>query len=691
MRRQLRTESVPIGVALVVLALWLVWIGASGGYAQTVWYPSALGLISLWILALVRSRRVLPESMPARIALLAFAALVGLNYLSIAWAGSPGSALDSSNQLALYLLGAWVFALLPWTPRRLAALAGAWSVGACVFCAVDLVRAVSTSSLTIFFVDGRFATPMQYSNATGALGVMGMWPALILSSRRELPAWLRACCLGIATFLATFAVLPQSRASLLGLLLTAPLALVVMSDRLRLLFRMLVVGGALALCLPLVVHVNDAVNAGAQVTPVLRHAARTMLISSVVAALIGLCLALVENRVSARRANAGQADGPDPPSGRSLRLPRLPPVLAVALVAVVLVGAAVVFEPRIAHLVHETVRKGNTDAGTGSNRFLSTSPEERFDYARVALHLFSGSPVLGIGSGNFGRRYDALRGFLKHSQYTHNLPLRVLCETGVIGTFLFLILVLALVVGMIRVARRHSDLTRACVGVAFTVSAYFLVHSCLDWVDVFPALAVPAIGLPMAAITLGDTRPSRDASTGAEPRRGVGWAAGRSRLGWAVVGVGGVGMFVALAGAYLALQSTNRAFAIFRANPQEAFHYLSVAKSLNPLSAAPITSEGTIALYAGDTNRAISSFTASVRKEDDWYPRLELALIDAHAGRFSAARTQVQAAARLDVKDPLISELRQDIERHRRVDPIAFNQDLEQQGNSLATPQQTVK
>jgi hypothetical protein len=51
----------------------------------------------------------------------------------------------------------------------------------------------------------------------------------------------------------------------------------------------------------------------------------------------------------------------------------------------------------------------------------------------------------------------------------------------------------------------------------------------------------------------------------------------------------------------------------------------------------------------------------------------------------------VEVAARLDVKDPLISELRQDIERHRRVDPIAFNQDLEQEGNSSATPQQTVK
>jgi hypothetical protein len=695
MRRQLWRESVPLGVALVVLALWLLWIGASGGYAQTVWYPSALGLISLWVLTLVRSRRVLPEAMPARVALLAFAALVGLNYLSIAWAGSPGSALDSSNQLALYLLGAWVFALLPWTPRRLAALAGAWSVGVCVFCAVDLARAVSASSLTIFFVDGRFATPMQYSNATGALGVMGMWPTLILSSRRELPAWLRACCLGIATFLATFAVLPQSRASLLGLLLTAPLALIVMSDRLRLLCRMLVVGGALALCLPLVVHVNDAVSAGAQVTPVLRHAARAMLVSAVGGALIGLCLGLVENRVSARRANARranvrQADGQAQPS-RSHGLPRVPPVLAAVLVAVILVSAAVVLEPRIAHLVHETVRKGNTDAGTGSNRFLSTSPEERFDYARVALHLFSGSPVLGIGSGNFGRRYDALRRFQKHSQYTHNLPLRVLSETGLVGTLLFFVLVVALVVGMIRVARRHRDLSRACVGMAFTVTGYFLVHSCLDWVDVFPALAVPAIALPMAAITLGDTPPARDAPTGAEVRRSARSAKSRARVGWAVLGVGGAGLFVAMASAYLSLQSTNRAFAIFRADPQQAYHYLRLAKSLNPLSATPITSEGTIALYAGDTNRAISSFTASVRKEDDWYPRLELALIDARVGRFPAALTQVDAAARLDVEDPLITQARQQIVRHRRVDPIAFNREVEQEGNSTASTQKPVR
>jgi hypothetical protein len=697
LRRQPLEELVPAAAAAIVLAFWLFWIGDNGGYGETVWYPSALGMIAVWVMTLTWRRSVLPSEPAAKVALLAFAALVGFNYLSILWAGSPGSALDASNQLMLYLLGAWVLAVLPWTPARLAAFAGLWSLGVCVICADGLDRAVSASSLTSFFVDGRFATPMAYSNATGAVAVMGGWPALILASRRELPVVLRAGFLGIGTFLATFALLPQSRAALLGMILTAPLVLIVISDRVRALFRLLIVGGAIAYCLPRTIDVNDAVDAGRNVTPVLRHAATTMLITAILAAVLGLLVSLIEDRLSRSTAQ------PLVDARAVLRRIARPLGIAAGVLAAIAVAVALVVAwPHITHLVHETVNKGNTDASIGSNRFLSTSPEERFDYDRVALHLFSGNPLGGIGSGNFGRRYDALRRFSKHSQYTHDLPLRVLSETGVIGIILFLTVIVALVVGMIRVARSRDDLGRACVAIAFAVSGYFLVHSCLDWVDKFPALAVPAVGLPLAVLTLRGgvrdvTTPGGDAGLAAAPPEEVappGTARSRSALqtaGRVTLVLATVVVAIALATPYLSLVSINRAFSVFRANPQQAYRDLEVARKLDPLSVNPLTSEGTIALYAGDLDRAQTWFERSVRKEDDWYPRLELALIAAKQGRFAVARRQLAAAARLDADDPLIAEARSLVDRRRRIDPYRFNAKLEHEGNSSATTQQIIR
>jgi hypothetical protein len=686
-RRDLRA-FVP---AAVIVLLWLVWVGSSGGYAAETWYPSAFVVFSLWVAVLAFGRQVLPKSRAARAGLLAFAALVALNYLSIAWATAKGSALGASNQLALYLLVAWIFAVLPWTPRALVAALGTWSLGVCVFCAVALIDATSAHTLTSFFINGRFSTPMQYSNATGALGVMAMWPALILSSRRELPFWLRGCFLGVAAFLAGFATLPQSRAALLGLILTGPVALLAASDRARLAARMAVVGGTLAVCLPRTVSVDNAVNANGNVSPVLSHAAVAMLVCAIAALLLGIVFSLAEDRWAAplarRRERWRAARGRSGPSPRTVRRG----AAVVALVVVVAGGVAAA--PGVVHVVHSVIRNGNSDASTstGSTRLLSASPEERFDYVRVALHLFAGDPVLGIGSGNFGRRYDALRRFVKHSQYTHNLPLRVLSETGLVGALIFVVLVVALLAGLVAATRRRNDLGRAGAVIAMCVSGYFLVHSCLDWVDEFPALAAPAIAIPLAAIAAAwrpDAAPG--AARGSRVPRALRTPVARRVAGAAGV-LAAVVVLVALTASYVSLRLVDRAFATFRSNPGQAYSNLSTAQSINPLDVNPITSEGTIALYLGDTGRASRAFERAVRRQDDWYPRVELALIDAQAGRFDAAVRQMDAAIRMDADDPIVDQARADIAAHHRLNPFTVNSQILNEGNVTSAVQSTVR
>ena len=190
------------------------------------------------------------------------------------------------------------------------------------------------------------------------------------------------------------------------------------------------------------------------------------------------------------------------------------------------------------------------------------------------------------------------------------------------------------------------------------VSGYFLVHSCLDWVDEFPALAAPAIAIPLAAIAAAW---QSEPAVGAERVRRVPGALASpiARRVAAAAGVlAAVAVLLALTSSYVSLRLVDRAFATFRSNPQQAYSDLSKAQSINPIDVTPITSEGTIALYQGDTARASRAFERALRRQDDWYPRVELALIDAQDGHFDAAVTQMDAATRLDVDDPIVDQAR---------------------------------
>ncbi len=658
----------------------MVWISASGGYFPDAWYPSAIGAGALVVVMLVVGPRRLPRRGAARVALLSFAGLVALNYLSILWAGSPGAALDASNKLLLYLAVGWVFSLLPWTPATLAAALGAWSLAVGAFCAIGLLQATSTSHLVSFFVGYRYATPLHYSNATAALAVMAMWPALILSARRELPGALRVAFLPVAAFLAEFALLPQSRGALAGLILTAPLVLLVSSERLRLLTRMAVVGGAVAVSAPRTVAVDHALNTGRHVGPVLGHAADGMLLTAVAALVVGALLTAADGRwiqEAVPWARGGRL-GARFRRGAGWRIGRRGGLALLGAAIIAVSAGAVAAAPAVSHLANRIAKAGQTDASTGSTHLLSISPEERFDYARVALKLFAQEPLLGVGAGNFGRRYDSLRRFPKHSQYTHDLALRALSETGILGLGLLVAVVGALLAGLVRVGRELGGLGRAATAAALAVAAYFLVHASVDWLDEFPALAAPALAFPLAAVVTGGAS-QRSPVVAILPRRRLRArelvSRRAARLAIAVSGALACGaVAVALVFPYLETRYVERALATYRARPAGAFADLRTAASLNPLSVEPIVSDGTIALELGRLPRARTAFGSAIRKEDDWYPWLELALIDAHHGRFARAARELRSAAALDADDPLIAQARGLIDSHKRVNPARFDE-----------------
>jgi O-Antigen ligase len=562
-----------------------------------------------------------------------------------------------------------------------------FSAGVCVFCAAGLVGATDATRLDPFFDDFRYATPLHYPNATAALAVMGMWPALILSARREIPGWMRVALLGMAVFLTEFAFLPQSRGALLGLVLVAPVVLLLSAQRIGLLIRMLVVGGGVAFTLPLTLRVDHAVNAGRPVSPALRHAADAMLLTSLAALAIGALLVLAESRSgpSARR-----QPRPGPRWRRRIGL-RGRAASMLAILAVV-TASGFIIAPAVGHTVRSIVRKGQVDSSSGGTHLLSTTPEERLDLYGVSVHLFDSAPVLGVGAGNFGLRYDALRRFSKHSQYAHDLPLRVLSETGLLGLALFAAIIFALAVGLIRRARGRAGPERACAVVALALAAYFLIHASVDWLDEFPALAVPALAFSLAAIVArtraaaasqdANAAQSAGGAAASDARRLSRSSATRSRRialvrragSVTVVAAVGVALAVALGAPYLENVYVQRAFATYRAHPATAYGELARAASIDPLSADPLVSEGTIAVNLGDLSRARSAFRQADRREGSWYSRIELALLDAHAGRFGAASSELSRAALLDRDDPVLGRAKLLVGRRTRIDPHSFNE-----------------
>jgi hypothetical protein len=654
--------------AALLLGMWMAWIPATGAFFPETWYPSLAGAWLVLLVTAVAGGRLLPVTRGVRVALGAFGALVAFNYLSMLWAGSPANALSASNQLLLYLLVAWIFSILPWTAASLSVLLGAWSVGVAIFCGIDLGRATGAASLTQFFADYRYATPLAYPNATAALAVMGMWPALILSSRRELSPWLRGPLLGVAMFLIEFSFLPESRGALVGLAVSALLVLVCASDRIVVLIRLVVLGIGLAVTLPSILDVTGAVNHDRLVGPVLSHAANLLLLTSLVAVSVVMCLPLIEESLASRRAAARAL------AGRPRHSTWLTPrrfsrhgLLTWGVVATLGIGTAgALAAPAINRLASRVAHQGQTDAQAGTLRLLSTAPEERLDYARVALQLFAQSPIGGVGAGNFGRRYDALRHFSTHSQYTHNLPLRVLSETGIVGFGLLIGLVATLLVGLGRAVLELPGLGRATAVAGLAVSAFFAIHASFDWLDEFPVLAAPALALPLAAI---ETR-RVSAATAALPSR--------SRLAPALrVGVlVGATAIIALAAIppYLEVRYTDQALTVYSHQPATAYHDLELAAGANPLSANPLETEGTLAIRQRDWTLARSAFVRADQREELWFAHLELALLDARAGQFTQASSELDRAAALDADDPVIARARQLVGERQRIDPPRFDQ-----------------
>jgi O-antigen ligase len=632
----------PGALAFAVFAAFDV---LNAGWAPTVWYPGALFLLFLAVVTLpLTPRRRASLAAVAAIALLT--AFTGWSFLSIWWADVKGDAWDGANRTLLYLVVYVLFVRLPWRATAAALLLGGYALAVAVMGAVELARAASAADPTSYFLLGRFAAPAGYQNADCALFLMAFWPALHLSSSRAVPATARALLLAASGVTLELALLIQSRATVVAFPLTLALYLAFVPSRARRILFGLAPAVATAFAAPTLLHVFTAIRDDVGIRSSVADARDTVLISALVLLVVGLAAALVDARASLG------------PKSSRLTSRALGGAFAAAAVVAITVGIAAAGGPTKG-IEHAWSQFKNSRGGSSSSYFANGLGGNRYDIYRVALDEFRASPVRGVGADNFAVGYLRERRSLEEPLYPHSLELRLLTQTGVIGTLLFAGF-LAAALFLLLPLRRSPPLERGVAVAATTLFAYWLIHGSVDWFWELPGLAGPAFAsLGLATGIAG---------------RGPPEAVRRSRV--LVVPAAAFVCVAALSLAlpWLAAKEVQDAARGWLHDPADAYRRLDRARSLNPLSERADLVAGAIASRLGDRRRMHRSFERAIdRNPHNWYAWLELGVVQSLQGQKRAALASLARAHALDPREGTIADVADDVRSGRRVVPAQID------------------
>jgi hypothetical protein len=619
------TRAVPEAAGVAILAIALVLAVDDGGYATTSYLPAALVVVGILVAVTLGVGTTLAHDR----LLLASVALLGaftlFAYASIAWADDREIAWDGANRTFLYFCTFAFFAALRWTSRARSILVGGWALGVAVVALFVFVRGLG-QSVDDWFVAGRLAVPIRYSNASTALLLMPLWPSLYLATRREVHPLLRGAFLASAGAFVQLGLLGQSRTTLVAVPVIAVAYLVVVPGRARNALALAIVALAGAATAPTLLDVYPAVFNATGASEAIREARFVIVATAVVLFLVGAGLALADRRLRLPPTASRSAN-------RVVALGGI--VAAVALLATVAAAGDPVARAESAWATF----KGNSAVDESGGRFTGVSTN-RYDLWRVALEEFRQHPLVGIGSDNFAIPYLRERASPKEEPlYPHSLAFGLLAQGGIVGSLLFGgFLGFALAAG-VRRWRRLPGFERGAALVAALVFAYWVVHGLNDWLWEIPALGMAAFAMLALAVSWGAV----DA-----PRR-IDNAGVVAVLGVALV------MGLSLAAPWISARQVAIASQTWPASPERAYERLDRARSLNPLADHPDVVAGIVARRAGDPARQRLAFQrALARNPHNWYAELQLAILASDVGDRAEARRRIGRALALNPLEPAL-------------------------------------
>jgi O-antigen ligase len=669
-----RLRAAPITApTLVAVAVFLVWTPLHGGQPITRWAPGAIVLLALLGLALVALPPLRWSALPGtvRVAALALGAFTVWSFLSIAWADDRGVALEGADRTLLYLVAFLLFALWPQRPATAAWVLGLWTFGVGAIAVVTLVRVGAVADPASLFDGDRLTEPVGYANAEAAMWLMALWPAVTLAASRRVPWPVRGLAAALAVVLLDVALLSQSRGSILALPICAVLLVVIVPGRLRTIAVLVPVLGAAAAALPTVLDVGDALNgndAGA-----VRDAAGA--VTSTV-----LLLALAAGVIVALGAAWETLRPPAPATAARVRKGWTAIVVAGAILGAV-GGLVAVGNPvdRLDSAWHSF--KGGYDDNTGGgNRLTSGLGSNRYDFYRVALDVFADHPIAGVGADNFFQDYLERGESNETPRNPHNLALRTLAQTGIVGTLLLLTAFAAALAAAWRAMRGADPLAAAVAGGAVLAVLYWVVHGMTDWFWEWAGLGAPAFALLGLACALAPRRVE-------ETENGAASAPVPGRRHAAVLVAAGAALILGalvIAGPWQAERDIEQAGAVFAQRPFEAYSRLDRAADLNPFSDRPALIEGSIALRYNDLARARRAFDEALdRNPHGQYATLELGAIASAQGDRARALRLLRRAVALAPRDPTAQEALEVVQEGGTVDIAALNRRILSAGQRI--------
>jgi hypothetical protein len=584
---------------------------------------------------------------PALLPLALLTAWAVWNGVSLAWSSAPDNGWESTNELLAAVVMGAVMAFTPWRPRSATALLGLWAAAVAVIAAVDLVTFATSSDPGARLLESRYLGPIGYANGTAALGAMAFWPLLAVASAPRFNAALRVLALPGAMLVIAWALLPQSRGTMIAAVAVVPLFVALSSHRARALTRLVVVGGGLAIALPAIFEVYTASREKRPLGDVVDTAVTRTGLALLVALAASVVLVALEARVR--------------PSRRSQLWIRRTGVAAVVLAVLGGMATAAASQERIRSSVSDRWHTFSSFADVPNTangaRIGQVIPDKRADYWKVALRSFRDAPVVGTGAGSFQVRYAANKRYPKHSRYVHDLWLRALSDTGVIGLVLLVGALAAGLVALVRSRLRADPAAYPAIAAATALSAAFFLQCSLDWLEEAPALLAPAVGLPLAALRA------------AAP-------AGDRRVPWGLPAAFAVVALLVMTPPYLAARNIARGDRLRNTDPQAALAAYDRAASWNPLAVEPRLSTGFVGLDLHDARVARKGFEDALGVRDDWVAYFELGLLDSQAGRRRAARERIARAAALNRNDPLVTDSLEAVEDGKRLDPNEVNEQV---------------
>jgi hypothetical protein len=291
----------------------------------------------------------------------------------------------------------------------------------------------------------------------------------------------------------------------------------------------------------------------------------------------------------------------------------------------------------------------------GSSHFTGLG-SHRYDFWRVAFDDFRGHPLGGVGADNFAASYLRDRRSSEEPLYPHSIELRLLGETGLIGTLLLGGSLAAAAALFVRRRRQVPPLGAALAGASLTALGYWLFHGSGDWLWEFPALGAAAfacLGISTSLVEPNDRVP----------------APGRAHpIRRAAIALAFAAALLSFACPWAAARDVAAAESGWRADPAGAFARLRRAAILDPLSDQADVAAGVIATQLGDRRRASGAFGRAVRRNpSNWFAWLELGVSDAGLNDGMGGARSLAKALALDPRDPVVRLVARSIARGRPV------------------------